>query len=218
MFSYTNADEVDGLYHVGTLNIANKSDQSHEWNGLSVSNCPDAWRQICGCCGTTWRLIPDHSDRFLLYHDLDENDMDTIKNWAINTGYFEQDMEYRVWWHDDEYDEDRYFVFSRDEYDDARDEYEFKLEEEYDGVRFEELENGLKATSQIEAMSLVKIEPAMYSDIAVLLYAEEKLGCDGVWWEDRYEPYALSAPRGVIFNSKVSGFEAVDANDAEEGF
>ena len=33
---------------------------------------------------------------------------------------------------------------------------------------------------------------------------------DGVWWDDNYDPYALSAPRGVIFNTRLDNFEAVE--------
>ena len=212
MFAYTCAEELGGLFHVGTLDIANKSNQSHEWNGLSVSNCPHAWRQICGCTGTTWELIPKGQDRFLLFHDLDDDDLAQIRTWAIEEGYFDADVEYRVYWYDNEYEEERYFTFSGDEYDNAIFEYEAKLEEEYDGVRFEERSNGLAPTDHLLLVSLVKIDPSMSLDIAVMLYAEEELETDGVWWDDNYDPYALSAPRGVIFNTRLDNFEAVETD------
>ena len=43
-----------------------------------------------------------------------------------------------------------------------------------------------------------------------MLYAEEELEADGMWWEERFDPCALSAPRGVIFNSHLDDFEAVE--------
>ena len=216
MFAYTNADEIGGLYHVGTLDISLKSTQSHEWNGLSVSNCPEAWKRICGCAGITWKMSPVGQDFFLLFHDLEDGDFEEIRAWAIQHGYFESDKEYRVHWYDEEYEEDRYFVFTGDEEQLAQDEYEEKLAEEYEGVLFEELDNGLKATPRLMELSLVNIEPAMHLDIAVMLYAEEVLGADGIWWEDRYDPYALSAPRGVIFNSHMSNFTSESTRNVSE--
>jgi hypothetical protein len=41
-------------------------------------------------------------------------------------------------------------------------------------------------------------------DFALLAYAEDVIGLDGLWWQDRYSPRRLSAPRGVIFSSRLS--------------
>jgi len=50
------------VLHVGTLRAADqgqgaaKGGVSFEGHHLSVSSCPDAWRQIAGCSGPTWSL------------------------------------------------------------------------------------------------------------------------------------------------------------------
>ena len=209
MFSYVTAEELEGLFHVGTLDIAKKSNQSLEWNGLSVSNCPDAWRRICGCSGTLWQLIPKEDSCFLLFHELDDFDHMRIEDWACEAGWFERDMTYRVSYWDEEYEEERFFLFASEEREMAYGEYQFKLEEGCDGVEIEECPYGLRATRLLEDASMVKIDVSMFGDIAVMLYAEEVLDADGLWWDDRFDPYALSAPRGVIFNSRIGRFEAL---------
>lgn len=209
MFSYTTSNELGGIFHVGTLDISQKSNQSLEWNGLSVSNCPNTWKRICGCAGQTWQLIPNSSDSFLLYHDLDKDDLSEIKQWAINAGYFTNAIEYRVYYYDDELEEERYFSFAQNEEQQAREEYEWRTEEDSNATRFEIIEDGLFPTDKLMQRSLVNVDVSMYLDIAVQLYAEEVLEINGIWWEDEFNPYALSAPRGVIFNSHLEYFDAI---------
>ena len=209
MFSYYSSEDLDPIQHVGILDISQKSDSSLEWNGLSISNCPEAWKQICGCHGDTWTLVPQTNVRFLDRYALDDDDMIEIRRWAVDAGYFEYERQYKVSWYDYEYEEIRYFLFGEDEEQEARDEYEFKLEEECDGIDFEVIEGMIRPTNRLLSISLVKVDTSMADDIAIMLYAEEELGYDGVWFEERYDPYALSAPRGVIFNSCIDNFEAI---------
>ena len=208
MILFLSLDDIGDIYHVGTMDINLKSSQSHEWNGLSISNCPQAWKEISGCYGTTWKLVPNEIEAsFLSFYDLDENDISMIKNWSLESGYFASSIEYRVYWYDEEYEEEHWFVFEESEKQEALDEYECRIAEEYEGVRFEEYSDGLTPTEQLMNMSLTDVPVALYTDIAVMLYAEEVLECDGVWWEERFDPLGLSAPRGVIFNSHLSRFK-----------
>ena len=213
MISYYSADELAPIQHVGTLDIARKSNSSLEWNGLSVSNCPEAWRQICGCTGETWTPVPKVEATFLDRYALDADDLVEIREWAVNAGYFEYEKQYKVSWYDEEWEDTRYFLFAEDEEKEALTEYEFKLDDEYEGVAFEIIEGMLKPTDALFAMSLVKVDVSMADDIAIMLYAEHQLGCDGVWFDEIYDPYALSAPRGVIFNSRIDDFDAVIDED-----
>ena len=69
---------IGDLYHVGTMDITRKSKFSHEWNGLSVSNCPDEWCQITE--GHT------HGD---LFH-LSKPDLKLLDYYALTTEEKEQ--------------------------------------------------------------------------------------------------------------------------------
>jgi hypothetical protein len=51
------------------------------------------------------------------------------------------------------------------------------------------------------------LEDGMAEDFAVLTQLEAE-GHDGAWWSDLLDPYALSAPRGVIFQSAMPRFTA----------
>ena len=51
-----------------------------------------------------------------------------------------------------------------------------------------------------------RCEPIMVADMLAMAYAEDVLRLDGVWWEDRHDPAALSAPRGAIFAARVAAF------------
>lgn len=48
--------QVDALFHVGLLDISQKKPESYEGNCLSVSLCPEAWRDIARLRGDCFRL------------------------------------------------------------------------------------------------------------------------------------------------------------------
>ena len=48
------------------------------------------------------------------------------------------------------------------------------------------------------------------SDIITEIYAEQVLDYDGIYWDEILDVASYSAPRGVIFNSKLPSFDVVN--------
>jgi hypothetical protein len=72
----------------------------------------------------------------------------------------------------------------------------------------------LRETHQKESADL--FEGAAF-DLLLTVYAQQNLEVDGVWWSDRLDPYTLSAPRGVILNSRLEEFEATEFDFRDMG-
>ena len=53
-------------------------------------------------------------------------------------------------------------------------------------------------------------------DLLTTFYVEQVLNWDGIYWDDRYDPYDYSAPRAVIFNSKLNSFQIEEILDDRE--
>ena len=58
---------------------------------------------------------------------------------------------------------------------------------------------------------------ALGMDYAATAYAEDVLDLDGVWWNDELDVSAYSAPRGVIFASKMGAWTATRIPEGSEG-
>ena len=102
------------------------------------------------------------------------------------------------------WDEDGYECYSLfDSYDAALDESDFE-EDRVQAVP------GLLPTQKLIGQSLVNIELLDVSDIITALYAEQVLDYDGIYWDEILDVASYSAPRGVIFNSKLSSFDVVN--------
>jgi len=50
------------------------------------------------------------------------------------------------------------------------------------------------------------IDPSLAEELATLVFAEDVVGLDGVWWEDDYNLSALSCPRGIISLAALPSF------------
>lgn len=176
------------LYHVGTLNVADKRGDSHEGAGLSVSLHPDEWRRIASgrVSGATWRCTKP-GNRFINAHRLPKAARSKIADWAIQNGFAARETTYRIARYDDELEQEHYLPFL------TRAEAEREAD---DGDEIEEVPGSLVGTpalaTRTHAASL-----ALAEDLILTVYAEEH-GFDGVWWQDVLDVTAYSAPRGVI--------------------
>lgn len=190
------ASAKNTVYHVGNLDAPRKKPHvSYEGSGLSVSLHPEEWRKIARghVSGDTWALSKE-DPKFLLANKANQK---KARKWAIENGWLKPQTRYQVSWFDDEMDDTMSMTFdSMEEAKEEAESHEVEVEE-IDSVALDS--KGLRYWK--EAFSS---EPknSLAGDFAILWYAEAK-GYDGVWWNDRLDPVRLSAPRGVIFQSKL---------------
>jgi 8-oxo-dGTP pyrophosphatase MutT (NUDIX family)/GNAT superfamily N-acetyltransferase len=193
------------LWHVGDMNVKSKQPGSLEGSGLSVSIHPEDWMDIAEIGGDTWELTKP-SNRFLNFHRLSKPQRKQLAAWGIQNGYLtEVANAYRwVYW-DSEAEEERYIEFPTQE------EAEAEMEGMGEGGKVVPVKSiAYAGTDKLKQRTNNPSgdQTAVAFDLLVTVYAEEQLDCDGVWWEDTYDPANLSAPRGVIFPSKLSSWKA----------
>jgi hypothetical protein len=56
------------------------------------------------------------------------------------------------------------------------------------------------------------LDKMMAEEFAILQLVEEQEFYDGAWWNEKYDPVTLSAPRGVIFINKLKEWIARPVN------
>ena len=192
------------LWHVGTMNPNDKRDDSYEGAGLSVSVHPEEWSMIAKLPGDMWELTKA-GNKFVNFHRLSKAQRNQIGKWGVTNGYAEPANLWRHSWFDDEISEEGEWRYS-----------DYATEEEanaelggYGGEeKVEPVQGGMIATPKLSQKSKRgKIEPVEIMDLLVTAYAEDELDCDGVWWADTLDPENLSAPRGVIFPSKLPSWK-----------
>jgi ADP-ribose pyrophosphatase YjhB (NUDIX family) len=200
------------LWHVGSMNPNDKRDDSYEGAGLSVSVNPDEWQQIARIGGDLWELTKA-GNRFVNFHRITAGQKKAILQWGIQNGLAESAELWRYsYTTESEYGdepEQRYGLYDSEAkareqlggYSEGPEGYDPAVE----GV--EKVEGGVKATAKLSQRThRNNIDPSEVYDLVVTVYAEDMLDCDGVWWADTLDPASLSAPRGVIFPSKLSGW------------
>lgn len=175
--------EFDEVYHVGTLDAADRKGGSYEGEGLSVSLHPDEWSQIAKLPGQTWTLERADGDplRLVSWHDLDDVVRGQARGWVRR----EEVYVLRKW--DDEYEQWLSFEFlTREE---AEAEAEFAEDDIASDVSW-------RATDDFPGRVYTDVD---CSDVLLAAYVRhERPDLDGVWWEDDYDPDVLSCPRGVL--------------------
>lgn len=202
------------LYHVGELDITKKSNFSYEGNGLSVSICPSAWESIARISSSTVWKITKRGKKLLDYYETTEDIHNDIVEWGIENGYLEEIFgKYAYRYYSDELD--RYLCESYDSFKEivdahlvegfynSYDEY-LNSEEGDDEVIFPV--RAFLPTEKLQNESLILVTESNCVDQNFLLYVEKYTDYDGVYWDDRLDILSLSAPRGVIFNSRLDSF------------
>jgi hypothetical protein len=188
--------KLSTMYHVGRLDQPRRKPAvSYEGSGLSVSLHPDEWRKIARgqVGGDTWELTKE-DPKFLMATAANKK---KAVNWAAANGWIAPQKRYRVSWFDDEMDDTMSTEFdSLEEAQEEADAYGVEPEEVDSFV----LDNKGKAYWKSAFSS--KPSNSLAKDFAIIWFAEAN-GYDGVWWNDKLDPDRLSAPRGVIFQSKL---------------
>lgn len=205
-FRVMKPEEIGDIFHVGTMDLSQKSEFSYEGNGLSISNCPDVWCRITEghTHGDCFQLIK--SDMKLLdYYGLTEAEKQEIQEWAIKEGYAVPGKLYKSIFYGEE----------GEEYFSLYDSFDAAMEEaDYEEECIKEVA-GLLPTEKLLGQSLVEVELLDMPDIITELYAEQVLGYDGVYWDEVLDEMSYSAPRGVIFNDRIHDFQVVNLTEKE---
>lgn len=182
------------VFHVGTLNAADREAVSYEGDGLSVSVDPDDWAQIARLPGDTWSLErPDGAPlRFVSWHDFDHESRDRVRAWAADKGWVAQRDIHRLTYVDADSGEDVTLDF--DHFEEACETVDDEFLDDYQ----------ITATTAWRATHAFGERIAFRDQVDptdVLLGAyirEHRPDLDGVWWADDHDPERLSAPRGVL--------------------
>ena len=181
------------LWHVGSMNPADKNDQSYEGAGLSVSVHPDDWEYIARLGDSPRWALERPRNGFLNYHDLTGPQRAAITSWGVTRGYIEPVIGHLVSWQDLETDRDTTMLCTtRDEADEEAEEREGTVEQV-----------DTFATTGTFPDPTVRAGSLNEHDILTTIWAQECTDLDGVWWEDRYDPEDLSCPRGVILPDRL---------------
>jgi hypothetical protein len=192
------------LWHVGSMTATDKRADSYEGAGLSVSLHPNAWRRIArGFVGGDTYEMTKPGNVFLDAHKVGKRQEAQIRQWAIENGYAEAKAQYQVSWYDEEMDGRVAFVF------DTREEAEAESDPEYnEDIIIKEIPTGMTGTQKLADRCMQTRIDTSPLDLILTVYAEDVMGVDGVWFNDLHDPSRLSAPRGVIFQSKLASWTA----------
>lgn len=183
------------VYHVGFLNVNDLEarpvvDFSLEESGLSVSQCPDEWTKIAKLGVSDRYILKKENPNFFMAH---EDGNEKALEWCLENGYLKRAKKYRAY-NTDEDGEEYYMEL------DKRSEAERESEDvrSVNGYVFDE-----KGIQYWKSHFSSKVRNDFAEAFSVVFYAEH-CGFDGVWWNDILDVNSHSAPRGVIFQSKLS--------------
>lgn len=201
--------KLNQVYHVGSMDRTQKTQDSYEGNGLSVSLHPDEWRQIGRGMvgGETWILEKDNG-AFLDAHSLTQNHWKEIASWAISQGYVEETTIYRFRYYDDEMEDVVYSDFTnREDAEYESEEYDDTVEDNDGKIypKIEEIKGELRGSEKLRQRIKVNFKQ-LDKSFLLPVFVEDRTSLDGVWWEDDLDPIRYSAPRGVIVPSRLSSW------------
>ena len=74
--------KISSVFHVGDMNISNKSDFSLEGSGLSVSLHPDAWVKIAKLGGRDIYVLTNNNGIFVDAYKINKKQKDSIISWG----------------------------------------------------------------------------------------------------------------------------------------
>lgn len=205
------------VWHVGDrAGSWRRPDSSVEGLGLSVSECPSAWTQIAKLRGRTWELrprAPRRSGVFLDVHSLRPPQILELARLAIEDGLIRAAERWKAMW-SSENDEDGYplplneaheYSFHEDK---AEAENEAKTFAGEDGEWRVVRESVSTPTPKLLALWSERYSGRLPDGFSLMvawqvILERDRPSMDGFWWDDEYDPDGLSAPRGMIFYSRL---------------
>ena len=208
---------LDRVFHVGTMvakNIGlNSGNYSQEGHNLSVSLCPEAWVEIARLGGNNLFELSRESAFFLDIHAVQKDNalLPVIFEWAKAEGLVEEAVLWRAWQNDD----DGNWVFSlHASRAEAQEEVSEMDDDEDTGPDGKPLVEDIRTaigTPALQALTGMSCDANTdATDTVICAWASQVLPgllgrpVDGLWWNENFDPDALSAPRGCIFPERIS--------------
>lgn len=208
----------DAVYHVGYPDRdPGRRRFSYEGPGLSVSRNPASWRYIARLGeAPCWRCMRKDGGYglFVDFHALTDGLLETLRMEALRRGLLIPATHWRAYRWDEEAGEETFSVFR------TREEAEREVGDPADDpcARVEPV-RGFEPGADLRAWwerHFADPVPVGFADEFAVLYLIRETGCcDGVWWEDEHDPWALSAPRGVIFPERLPAWWWMPCEDPD---
>lgn len=222
------------VHHVGHMDRAAKgtTHNSHSLEGqhLSVSRHPEAWCHIAKLGGApTWSIAPEGDAgamRFVDVLSMNTEQWSEVTLWGQTQGLALPAWIHRFFYWDDELDCEVYQ--SAEEADvgalaSARAEHESRLVEEWEGVRTEVI-IGWRATDDLVKRVGFNVPAEDVPDMVLGCFAQDVLWSSnntvGLWWNEKLDPFAYSAPRGCIHQSALDSGQLqieIDPSACDQG-
>lgn len=206
------------LWHWGDLDINEryKNGVSLEGNLFSMSACPMAWQQIARLGGAPLHIRNEPTDLLDMLTVLGGTSSHAkqlrrqVETWALQQGLVAYQEIYQVTEYDDEIEDYRTMEFAS--HDEASEEAEL-TEAEIVPVR------KLIGTPALNALHHQPASCLLGFEYALIEWARAHLDgqIQGVYWAERLDPLAYSAPRAGLFNAQSLNLQPTPfAPDDEE--
>lgn len=215
-----NLKNSEKLYHLGTLDISNKSINSKNGNGLSITLIPTQWKSILknNSENKIWSLHKENI-KLIDYNSLTNEDYDISIKWALDHKYIEKYITFKINIFDktlgfnkkitfnsfDEIYESGYLVEKYENYD----EYEFF--KEYEKVNIERDEKYIP-TNKMKSLSMINLTNQNIREVIMFLFLELNSDVDGLYWNEITKISNESHSNGILFNSKVNTFSIKESH------
>jgi hypothetical protein len=187
------------LWHVGSLDVADKRTGSQEGACLSVSRSPGAWREIGeGLVSGPCHVAAAGDLSMLDAHALDAETRAAVLGWGVAAGLCALVDLWTMSWFDDELDDTVSSTFATQQ--EAEEEAE-----ENDGAEVAKVREHA-STPSLDALVLAdgpSFGDATLLDMLLPLWTQTLTDLDGVWWDETFDPLAYSAPRGGLLRSRL---------------
>lgn len=202
--------DIETLYHVGDLqNEREKPWFSQEGKELSVSPCPELWREITDVSGDTYELTRPNA---VFYHINPATSVtDTEITCCCEHGFIKMVNGAVVTEYDIEYDTNRYWKhYEKSDAVQQAKQKELDIEDAISETLVPQVtEKGAAYcteafTQPVEELSPINVESLI--PIWSVLPVCEKQGIDGVFWDHENNVSKYTAKRGLIFQSQLDGW------------
>lgn len=197
---------LNAVFHVGTLNSAHRGTvykQSHEGHCLSVSTCPEAWRQIARLGDApVWQLSSPGGLFIEALSAREDSAFNTgLVLWGMEAGLVEVKTLWSAWREDAETGDWQYTLHaSREE---ALQEVDDPMEMTPFGHPCVHLKLMTLALPALAERVCVNLKHRDAWDFLLMAWAEQCTQVDGIWWDEVLDVASLSAPRGALFPSRL---------------
>jgi len=183
---------LKNVYHIGTLNIEDRTNHNFEGKGVSVSVNPREWQAIARgqLSGRSYLFLKENA-KFAV---LDDEVLIDIKQWALKKNYITFSNIYGYEYFDDDIGRELCNVYKTLEEAQEEDLEEDDLKILSVSLPTKELKNIMKPVD----VSEINPFQSLFG-----LYIQEKLpDYDGVWFDAELDPLGMTAPAGLIFDNK----------------